>query len=244
MAQLNITFAQLGIPFPLFEGPADQADDYVGLRTCSLCKSRRQHCFDLEIGCAVMCECTACGTINGLDASDREDVPCRQCKTSVLFPVTEGQINACYACLRAGKASIAKDTELGMISWEQAIEGVTHGLPGLSRRDFEMVPQDDDWVGARLPQEMMFELLRTPTFTTIQGECWQFCCQQPMIFLGEWTREEFSRRAPDGNGERLFAEIVQHPVPGLWEDELHDETGVYVFRCPACSRQTATWDLA
>jgi len=33
---------------------------------------------------------------------------------------------------------------------------------------------DSDWVGARLPPEMMFELLRTPAYATIQGEQWQF----------------------------------------------------------------------
>jgi len=182
---------------------------------------------------------------NGLDANDREDAPCRQCKKNVSFPdVGEDEIKVCYACLRSGKAGITKDTELGMISWEQAFEGITHGIPGLSRSDFEMVPKEDGWVGAKLPQEMMFELLRMPTYATIQGERWQFCCRQPMVFLGEWSREEFSRRATDGDGQRLFEKIVQDPVPGLWEDELGDITGVYVFRCRSCDKLTAHWDLA
>jgi uncharacterized protein CbrC (UPF0167 family) len=239
------TFAQLGIPIPLFEGPSDRASEYCGLGTCSLCGSKRQHCFQLDIGCAVMRECPSCGTVNGLDANDREDTLCRQCKTSLAFPeLGEEEIMACYACLRSGKAAITKDTELGMISWEQAFEGVTHGVPGLSRSDFEMVPKEDDWVGARLPQEMMFELLGTPNYSSIQGERWQFCCRRPMVFVGEWSRNEFSRRAADGDGRRLFEEIVQDTVPGLWEDELHDITGVYVFRCPSCARFTAHWDIA
>jgi len=131
-----------------------------------------------------------------------------------------------------------------MISWEQAFEGVTHGVPGLNRSDFEMVPGEDDWVGARLPQKMMFELLRTPTYTTIQGERWQFCCKRPMIFVGQWSRKEFTRRAPKGDGRAFFEQIVQDTVPGLWEDKLHDETGVYVFRCSTCKRLTAHWDIA
>lgn len=131
-----------------------------------------------------------------------------------------------------------------MISWEQAVDGVTHGRPGLSRADFEMVPAEDDWAGARLPREMMLELLRTPTYVSLQGEQWQFCCGRPMVFLGAWSREEFARRAPDGDGRRLFDSIVQDVVPGLWEDALHDETGVYVFRCPKCERLTAHWDIA
>jgi uncharacterized protein CbrC (UPF0167 family) len=239
------TFAELGIPFPLFEGPSDQASEYCGVGTCLLCGSNRQYCFRLGIGCAVMLNCPSCGAPNGLDADDREDGTCHQCRATVPFPAIEDEeIKACYSCLRSGKAAITKDTELGMVSWEQAFEGVTHGIPGLDHPDFEMVPKEDDWVGARLPQEVMFELLRTPTYSSIQGERWQFCCRRPMVFIGEWSREEFGRRAPDGDGRRYFEEVVQDIVPGLWEDQLHDITGVYVFRCPSCDRVTAHWDIA
>lgn len=65
-----------------------------------------------------------------------------------------------------------------------------------------------------------------------------------MIFVGAWSRADFVDRAPDGNGQKFFSEIVQDVVPGLWEDRLHDQTGVYVFRCPTCERHTAHWDLA
>ncbi len=106
-----------------------------------------------------------------------------------------------------------------------------------------MVPKGDDWVGARLPRNVMFELLRTPTYITIQGEVWQFCCRQPMVFIGEWNRDEFGRRAPHGDGRRFFEQVVQNSVPGLWDNQLHDITGVYVFRCPSCCRITANWDI-
>jgi uncharacterized protein CbrC (UPF0167 family) len=192
-----------------------------------------------------MSECPSCGVINGLDADDRKDCQCRQCKKTIPFPkLGDSEVNVCYSCLRAGRAAITMDTELGMISWEQAFEGVTHGVPGLNRSDFQLVPREDGWVGARLPQETMVELLRTPTYNTIQGECWQFCCQQPMVFVGEWSREEFSLRAPDRNGKAFFENIVQDCVPGLWEDQLHDITGTYVFQCNTCSRLTAHWDIA
>jgi len=192
-----------------------------------------------------MVSCPACGTENGLDADDREGGSCRHCKSVVPFPdLGEDEIEVCHDCLRTGKAAITKDTELGMISWEQAFEGVTHGLPGLDRADFEMVPRDEDWVGVRLSPEVMFEMLRTPTYSSIQGERWQFCCQQPMVFVGEWSREDFTRRAPDGDGCRYFEQVVQDTMPGLWEDRLHDMTGVYAFRCPSCGRVTAHWDIA
>ena len=168
-----------------------------------------------------------------------------RCDTIVPFPpLDDPELLACYSCLRSGKAALTKDTELGMISWEQAFTGVTHGRPRLDRSDFELVPKENEWVGARLPQEMMFELIRTPTYHTWQGEQWQFCCTQPMVFIGEWSREDFVRRAPDGDGRRFFEKVVQDTVPGLWEDQLHDVTGVYVFRCPSCERVTAHWDMA
>lgn len=241
------TFAELGIPFPLFEASGEDAAEYVGEGDCTLCGAPGAHCFDLGIGCAVLLPCASCGTLNALDAADREAGPCRACAVTVAFPYgeEEAELLTCYACLRAGRAALTKDTELGMVSWEQAFAGVTHGIPGMNRSDYEMVPKDgSDWVGARLQQTWMWELLRTPTYVTIQGETWQFCCHRPMVFVGTWDRPDFARHAPDGNGRGFFEQIVQDIVPGLWEDRLHDETGIYVFRCPECRRMTAHWDIA
>lgn len=242
---MSKTFTELGIPFPLFEGPSDQASEYCGIGSCSLCGRKLQHCFQLDIGCDIILSCPKCGTDNGLDVYDRKWRSCRQCQAAVPFPnIDDEEIRICYACLRSGKAAITKDTELGMIAWEQAFEGVTHGLPGLYRSDFEMVPKENNWVGVRMPQAIMLELLRTPSYNSIQCEQWQFCCLQPMVFIGEWSREEFTRQAPDGDGYRYFLEIVQEPIPGLWEDQLHDITGIYVFRCSLCGKMTANWDIA
>jgi uncharacterized protein CbrC (UPF0167 family) len=238
------TFAELGAPFPLFEAPVEDATEFIGASRCSLCDREAAVCFELGIGCAVMRECPTCGTLNGLDASDAESIDCRACQQLVVFPDLPEQIVACYSCLRQGRAALTKDTELGMVSWEQAFEGVTHGIPGLARSDFELVPKESDWVGARLPDTTMFELLRTPTYLTIQGEQWLFCCKAPMVFVGSWSRDRFTKEAPDGDGRAYFESIVADPVPGLWEDQLHDATGIYVFRCPACRRLKAHWDLA
>ena len=126
-----------------------------------------------------------------------------------------------------------------MISWDQAFEGVTHGIPNLDRADFEMVPKSEEWIGARLPREIMFELLRTPTYNSIQGEQWQFCCQQPMTFVG-WNQEDFARNSPDGDGRRYFEQVLQNALPGLWNDT---RIGFYTFRCSECARVTANWDM-
>src|SRR4051812_39710645 len=97
------TFAQLGVPFPLFEAPTSDAREYVGCDTCTLCGQSGRHCFRLDIGCAVMLHCERCGTENGLDANDRVDRPCRKCGSLQTFPGVAGEVLTCYACLRAGK---------------------------------------------------------------------------------------------------------------------------------------------
>jgi uncharacterized protein CbrC (UPF0167 family) len=242
---MTITFKQLGIPFPLFEAPVENASEYCGQRACSLCRVAAAHCFSLGIGAYVIATCPSCDAVAGLSADDREAGDCSRCGAVVPFPaVPEADLAACYNCLRGRQAALTKDTVLGMVSWEQALEGVTHGVPGLSRSDFEMVPKEDGWVGARLPTATLFELLRTPTYASIQGDLWQFCCGAPMIFIGTWTRDDFARNATHQDGRALFENIVQGPIPGLWDDELHDTTGIYVFRCPDCRRRTAHWDIA
>src|SRR5204862_979 len=69
-SSMPVTFAQLGIPFPLFEGPVE-GTEYRGLGTCTLCRRPAQHCFRLGIGCAVMLPCPACGTVTGPDGDGR-----------------------------------------------------------------------------------------------------------------------------------------------------------------------------
>jgi uncharacterized protein CbrC (UPF0167 family) len=107
-----------------------------------------------------------------------------------------------------------------------------------------MVPTDSDWVRARVDSSLLLELVRTPTYSTIQGERWLFCCKRPMVFDGSWSRRAFSARAPDGNGKALLATVLGEDVPGLWEDRLHDTTGIYVFKCELCGTPRGHWDLA
>lgn len=240
------TFAGLGIPFPLFEADTERAVEYVGIHRCSLCGAGQVHCFKLGIGADVIVTCPSCGNETPLDADDKKGANCQSCSKPIPFPKVggSGQLVACYQCLRSGKAALTKDTVLGMVRWEDAQRGSTHGRPGLDTTDFETIPKEDDWVAARVPEEHLMELVRTPTYSTIQGDQWQFCCRRPMTFIGEWDRDDFDRNAPDGNGKAFFQEIVQDVVDGLWEDELHDETGIYVFRCKQCGRLTAHWDIA
>jgi uncharacterized protein CbrC (UPF0167 family) len=237
------TFSDLGTPFPLFQAPIDDASDFVGQGICGLCDAHSNVCFELGIGSEVIVTCPACSREVGLDADDRQNGTCPRCGTSVIFPAVPERLLCCFSCLRNGRAAITKDTELGMVSWEHASQGLTHGVPGLNRSDFELVPTESDWVRARVDGHLLVEMVRTPGYSTIQGERWKFCCQQPMAFVGSWSREEFAARASDGDGKALLALVLGEDVPGLWEDELHDVTGIYVFRCRACSRLAGHWDI-
>ncbi len=195
-----MTFAELGIPFPLFEAPTSEASHYVGLSTCSICGVKEQHTFHLRVGCAVILRCS-CGAENGLNTSDRKDIPCRGCGDAipVWWILGDDPIDICYPCLRAGKGAITKDTEFGMVSWEQAFQGITHGAPGLRTDQFELVEIDpeEDWYGVRVPNQHLFELLRTPTFSSWQGERWLFCCKRPMTYVGDWQHVNSTLRPSD-----------------------------------------------
>jgi uncharacterized protein CbrC (UPF0167 family) len=242
---MTIKSNELGIEFPLFEGRLEEASEYVGVITCSLCRRQKNHGFKLDIGCALIIPCHKCANDNGLDVHDREDIECRICHEHIAFPnFEETEIVICYDCLRNGKGAITKDTELGMVSWDQAFDGVTHGLPGLNTLAFELVPKEDDWVGAKVSQKYLFELLRTPTYRTWQGEQWLFCCHAPMTYIGTWEQKDFMDYAPDGDGNMLFEQIIEDNMDGLWEGQLHDSRSIYVFRCQTCKRLRANWDMA
>ena len=240
------TLKELGIPFPLFDAPASQAPDYQGHGTCIACREKVEHSFRLGIGCYVIVECAGCSSTAALDADDKMDGVCEKCDASVAFPVFEGQVAICYSCLRAGRAAISKDSELGLISWEQALEGVTQGLPGLRNADFELVTRDGGWTGAKVPKADLLELLRTPKYLTWQGEVWQFCCKRPMTYIGSWGEGEFSRKGSYRDKNLL----LQHFSP---EESVHVSDfdgisesggGVYIFQCATCQKMRSHYDMS
>ena len=205
----------------------------------------------MRIGCAILLPCPACGTSNGLDTSDRPTTPCRACQAEIPFSdsLKDREIHVCYTYLRNGKAAITKDTEFGMVSWEQAFQGITHGVPGLETTEFELVPIDpaEDWFGVRVPKEHLFELLRTPTYGTWQGERWLFCCQRPMTYMGGWTNVLQSPLRPD-DARAFFKEVIDSDDESkewLWEALERGSGGVclYVFRCKTCDRFRGHWDM-
>lgn len=245
---MKTTFAELGIPFPLYEAPVDAADDsdYAGLGSCCICGNSDTPTFHLGIGTAIIVPCPFCHSPNGLPTNEKRPVHCRACGVTVAFPPTvaeKKEPKACYACLRSGKAAVSKATEFGMVAEENAFSGVTNGIPGLKQDQFETVVLDpeDEWIGVRLPENILFELIRTPTYGTWQGECWLFCCRYPMTFIGEWGRKEFDQRAANDDGERLYYAVVEEAPPDTW-NSLGYGLSSYLFECKKCGKLRAHFD--
>lgn len=239
--------AGVKLEFPLFAADMEEAGSYVGPGFCIVRQVEAEHVFELGIGDYVRCICANCKTENYLDAADAEDVACVSCSKPVPFPPFPGEeVTASYEALRSGDVAMIKDTEFGMIGPEQAAAGLTHGEPELESDQVEIVELEDGWRAARLDPADMWELLRTPTYVSWQGEVWLFNAGKPMVFLGSWSREQFNARAEDGNGKALFEKIVEDLPPfDIWERfEPGSELCVYVFECATTGILRASWDMA
>ncbi len=251
------TFDDLGIPFPLFQGPTDEASEYVGIGRCSLCASADRHCFALWIGGRLIISCPICNTEIGLDTADRANGKCRSCSSIVVFPSipvvefpsgngTVEKIQICYSCLRGGKGAITQDTEFGMVTWEFAMQGITHGVPGLRTAEFEKVPiaPEDDWYGIRVPREHLFELIRTPGYITWQGTRWLFCCKLPMTYIGAWQSLKTLPIAGAIFNQLLDSLLKNEKDKDMAIECLSNGTGcIYTFRCRTCNKLRANWDI-
>lgn len=172
------------------------------------------------------------------NAIAERDAPCRHCRKTAAWTFD----GACYACLRAGKRNKAIDSELGMVRPEDADDGLTHGLPlddpsALAGWELVRVEADEPWYRVRVDPRELHELLRTPRFHSWQGSTWLFCCKKACVFVGDLPREARNVDAiakafdtPDDSEELL--------------ERIEDESVcTYAFRCRACGRLRAYYDM-
>lgn len=245
------TFTDLGTPFPLFEGPIDCASEYCGEGTCLICNEAKPVCFELRIGSSLVLACPSCEHINYSDCDDGNEISCSgevkkflgKKRCSHKFPFPSGDKKICYNCLRAGKAIMAKDTELGMVFEESIEKELTLGVPGLVNKDFEIV--SGEWNQAKLERSMIMELLTTPAYVTMQGEQWLYCCKKTMVYIGEWDMNEFDRVGDSLNqsGRDYFKQIMV-PEMNYWDDgSIGDSVGCFMFRCSDCGKHRGHWDI-
>jgi uncharacterized protein CbrC (UPF0167 family) len=227
----SATFDELGIPFPLFKGPVDEASEYRGEGRCSICH-QNGHVFELGIGAEVVVECGKCKKQTVVDADDRS-TPCHLCEHTNSVSLGD-EAFACYRCLRDGRAALTTDTELGMICWADAERGSTHGLPDGD--------PNGEWRRRPVDPARMRELLSTPNYTTWQGEGWLFdgdC--NPMPYLGCYGRKEFAESRSDRDAKAAFLAAIgpDSEAEQLWEgvgpDSSRTLVCVYVFADPSGS---------
>jgi uncharacterized protein CbrC (UPF0167 family) len=241
------TFSDIGLDFPLLACDIACIDAYETNVFCCIEQREVEHGFRLGVGDYVRRTCDECDRQNFLNASDAADQSCRSCGATVGFPdrpETEfDDTYVSYDALRDGHAAITTDTEYGMISWEHAEAGMTHGVPGLEAPGMETVVKDG-WTRVRLPQHHMWELLRTPNYSSWQGECWMFQKDSPMVYLGEWGTADFDAHA-GGDGRRLLAELLG---PDIDPDPIWDSLDgpstltTYVFFAPDSDEIAMHWD--
>ena len=241
------TFGDLGLDFPLFEAPVSSTSDYAGVAACCLCGAKEAHCFRFGIGSRIELACPRCQAENVCRGDEIGEEPCGSCGADLDEALGDDELLSCYDCLRAGRATFTQDTEFGMVSREEALSGRTHGVPGLATTMFETVATGDleggeQWVAALVPREHLAELIRTPRYSTWQGESWLFCCRSPMIYCGEWRASDFERQAPDGDAVALAKSMVAADESRYWNDVFPDRLSFYVFRCAACGQRRAHTD--
>ena len=124
------TFAELGSPFPLYEGAVETCSSYRRHGTCALC-AKPGLLFGFGIGGYVELACDSCGVKT--DWHVAAEVPSCSCGALLVAPPkVEREVRACHACFRAGRAKQTQDSELGMITPELARQGATHGMPSLA----------------------------------------------------------------------------------------------------------------
>ncbi len=94
-------------------------------------------------------------------------------------------------------------------------------------------------------QEKTSILMQTPPVPWVQYNDWPACCDDYMEYLGEWNREDFERKAKNGDGINLLKNIMRgdqlvqiDDMEILW-DSIGDDTVIFVFRCLICGKLMA-----
>ncbi len=162
----SVTFADLGIPFALFEAPVGSCGRYVGRGFCAVTKVEHPRCFEVD---AIRVTCASCG---GRAYAGERAGACAGCGREVEAAVAaDATLVASYDAIAQGDAVFALETELGPLAGGVIVDA-----------------------RAEVDRAALAELAGTPPYTTWQGESWLFHCERPMVFVGELTPDEVTGR--------------------------------------------------
>jgi hypothetical protein len=163
---------------------------------------------------------------------------CTKCEKYVEILFSEH----CYECFCAGVVDAVMDTEFGMVTIEEANKGRTHGIPlnnpselsdyHLTAHSIDPNFPDEQWFHVHFDKEYLHELLRTPKYSTWQGESWLFCCRRPMVFRGSIPASLL-----DYGSESLEQSIHKFLQNTIWESATaggEESHMIYAFTCEDC----------
>ena len=86
------------------------------------------------------------------------------------------------------------------------------------------------------------ELRFTPPVPWIQNNDWPVCCDDYMVFIGEWEQDDFIKASENNDGKALLKKLLHKDLielvenwDALWDD-IGYETAAFVFKCPYCGK--------
>ena len=113
------TFAELGIPFPLFEAPVKETFDYQGIASCEICGRADQHCFSVsQLAC-----------YDGFRTG--RAVSIKTCEFGMVDPewAGQGRVMACYPGFHTDQFEVITTYEPDELNWVCIPENI---LPNFS----------------------------------------------------------------------------------------------------------------
>ncbi|MCM8536264.1 MAG: CbrC family protein [Lentisphaeraceae bacterium] len=214
----------------------------------------------------------------GCDDEDDCEI-CKFCgtKSQYIYEIEESDDEefGCIDCLINKKFTIPKSTEIGDIDengnfykLQEATETKIEGL------DLENITESqiNDYINSRsfstkilqtpdgYRKEQIQEIIRTPNVTCFQDLDHPVHCKDFMKYIGRWAQEDFHKNATDGDGEKLWKQMIEEDMNHLWEETEKEieyygtewpqyETSnwahgscVYVFECTKCKSKICHWD--
>ena len=106
---------------------------------------------------------------------------------------------------------------------------------------------DEHWYSVEFPSADLIELVRTPSYSTWQGERWLFCCNRPSVFIGCMSLAGLSALASaiDRGPVDLVAAMTgcsASEAKGTLAAIANERVRLYAFRCTGCEGFRATWN--
>lgn len=102
-----------------------------------------------------------------------------------------------------------------------------------------------DYIKARVKNnaDSKFGLLQfNPPVPWIQNNDWPVCCDDYMVYIGEWEQDDFNNYSKTESGKESLAKLMDPELLSrvenldvLWDD-LGYETAAFAFKCLQCGK--------